>query len=304
MNCAGLVEGKQHHHLDHIAPLCALEEIPLILTDDELFDLAQKYYPDLEALYFPPHQAPDALVSAYDTIIVSTPRVLFDQIYYLSQALHGKQVRTIWCPHGNSDKGKSVPFFEALADEELLLTYGPKMERFIREKGITVPFHQIGNYRYAYYQKHRDFYDQLLPPKTEKTILYAPTWQDAESLSSFPHVWKELLTPPEGVELLIKLHPNLYEQYPDEIAELRKHHKLIENFPPIYPLLARTDLLIGDHSSINDDFLVFNCPIFQWKPGSPSLFGEGSIPDRNVDDVFAPYSSLTVNLSNRKPHTR
>jgi CDP-glycerol glycerophosphotransferase (TagB/SpsB family) len=167
------------------------------------------------------------------------------------------------------------------------------MERFIREKGVTVPFHRIGNYRYAYYQKHRTFYDHLLPPKTRKTFLYAPTWQDAEALSSFPYVWEELLNPPEGIELLVKLHPNLYEQFPDEIVELRKHLKLIENFPPIYPLLARTDLLIGDHSSINDDFLIFNSPTFQWKPDSPSLFGEGSISNRDIDDIFAPYSPLS-----------
>lgn len=292
MKIAGLIEGQNLHYLDHLAPLCSLEQIPLILTDKHTYNLAKKFYPDLEALYLPFPLKAEKLITSFDTLIISTPRVLFDQVYYFTQAFQRKKIRTIWCPHGSSDKGSSSPFFEALAEEELLLTYGPKMERFIREKGIALPFHRIGNYRFAYYKKHRYFYSSLLPPKLKKTIFYAPTWQGAESLSSFPHVWRELFSPPENVEMIIKLHPNLYKQYPKQIAQLRKHHQLLENFPPIYPLLERTDLLIGDHSSINDDFLIFDRPIFQWTPESDSLFSEGAHSKKDVHDIFDEYTPL------------
>jgi len=291
MRAAGLIYGRQLHHLDHLAPLCALEELPLILTDETLCNLAKKFYPDLNVLHLSEREAPEKLVYHFDTIIYCTPRVLFDQVFYFAQALQNKRIRTIWCPHGNSDKGRDSPLMEALYEEELLLTYGPHIENFIREKGITAPFHRIGNYRLAYYEKHRSFYDALLPPNEKKTILYAPTWQDGENNSSFPHVWKQLLHPPEEIELMIKLHPHLYHQFPKEIEELKKEHTLIEDFPPIYPLLAKTDVLVGDRSSINYDFLVFKRPLYLIEDLEKGIFQGGVIPSTPIEEVFSPYQS-------------
>lgn len=292
MHAAGLIYGRELHHLDHLAPLCAIEGIPLILTDRILCQLAEKFYPDLDVLQFSAHEAPEKLVQNFDTIVYSTPRVLFDQVFYLAQALQNKRIKTIWCPHGNSDKGRHSPLMEALHEEELLLTYGPRIESFIREKRVSAPFHRIGNYRLAYYEKYRNFYDTLLPPKEKKTYLYAPTWQDGEKSSSFPHVWKQLLHPPEDIELLIKLHPHLYEQYPKEIEELKDHHTLIEDFPPIYPLLAKTDVLIGDRSSINYDFLVFGRPLYEIDDPEEDLFQDGKTCSTPVEEVFSPYQPL------------
>jgi len=292
MATAGLIYGREPHHLDHLAPLCALENIPLILTDETLCHLAKKFYPDLEILHWSCQEAPEKLVQVFDTIIYSTPRVLFDQVFYLTQAMHGKRVKTIWCPHGNSNKGRSSPLMEALSDEELILTYGPRIESFIREKGVKAPFHRIGNYRLAYYEKHRDFYDSLLPPKKRTTILYAPTWQDGEENSSFPHVWKQLLNPPEDTDLMIKLHPHLYQQFPEEIAELKSQVKLIEDFPPIYPILSQADRLIGDSSSINYDFLAFERPLIEWRDGMGNLFEIYPKKTTSYEEVFSPYRPL------------
>jgi len=265
MSHAGLIYGPEFHHLDHLAPLCALLRIPLILTEDALACQAKEFYPDLEILHWSPHETPDRAATNFSTIYYSTPRILFDQVFYLAQALQGKKIQTIWCPHGNSDKGRNSPFMEALAGEELLLTYGPRMEAFLKEKKIDVPVLRIGNYRLAYYEKHKAFYDNLLakklPPKSGKMLLYAPTWQDEEKNSSFIDLLPHLLEIPEEFFFLAKLHPNLYQQYPEEIAKLKKTIFVLEDFPPIYPLLARTDLYIGDMSSIGYDFLAFKRPM-------------------------------------------
>lgn len=264
MKKAGLIYGPEFHHLDHLAPLCAQLKMPLILTDEELGRQAARFYPDLQILLWEPLEAPQRLVSQFDTIYYSTPRVLFDQIFFFAQVIQNKRIRTIWCPHGNSDKGRSSPFMEALSGEEELLTYGPRIEAFLREKGVDAPMTRIGNYRLAYYQQHREFYQNLLPPKKKQTILYAPTWQDQEKNSSFPSFWPYLLGPPEEFTLLVKLHPNLYRQFPEEIAKL-KGVNLIEDFPPVYPLLDQVDLYIGDMSSIGYDFLAFKRPMILLK---------------------------------------
>ena len=182
---AGLIFGRELHHLDHLAPLCATYSIPLILTDEEMVDLAKNFYLDLEILYFDTHRAPEKLVANFDTIVYTTPRPLFDEIFYFAQAMHNKRVRTIWCPHGNSDKGRNSSFMEALQEEEILLTYGPRMDEFLEEKLVMGTKIRVGNYRFAYYKKHKVFYNNLIEEKKGTTILYAPTWQDSESNSSF-----------------------------------------------------------------------------------------------------------------------
>ncbi|MBS0628642.1 MAG: CDP-glycerol glycerophosphotransferase family protein [Verrucomicrobia bacterium] len=281
MNKAGLIYGPEFHHLDHLAPLCAQMGIPLILTDEQIADQAGTFYPDLKVLLWDPLEAPQRLVSQFDTVYYSTPRVLFDQVFFFAQAIHNKRIKTIWCPHGNSDKGRSSPFMEALIHEEQLLTYGPRIEAFLKEKGINVPMHRVGNYRLAYYQKHKEFYQKLLPPKTKPTILYAPTWQDLEKNSSFPSFWPYLRQAPAEFRLIVKLHPNLHQQYPEEISQL----EILENFPPIYPILDQADIYIGDLSSIGYDFLAFNRPMILLKESELCKAGV-YVPPEKYDQVF------------------
>ena len=40
-------------HLDHLAPLCALLEIPLIVTQEMHFELTRRFYPMVEVRYIP-----------------------------------------------------------------------------------------------------------------------------------------------------------------------------------------------------------------------------------------------------------
>lgn len=268
MSIGGLIYGPEFHYLDHLAPLCALLGIPLIVTEDAIALQAEKFYPDLQILHWPELETPEKLVFHFTTIFTCTPRPLFDEVFFFAQALQNKKVKTIWCPHGNSDKGRTTPFMESLGQEESLLTYGKRMEDFLQEKGVFGKTIRIGNYRLAYYEKHKLFYERLLQeiiPPGKKVLLYAPTWQDRENNSSFPTLWPFLLQGvPSGFSLIVKLHPHLYLQYPDQIEELKReaaHLHILENFPPIYPILAHTDLYMGDISSIGYDFLAFKRPL-------------------------------------------
>lgn len=281
MPTAGLIYGPEFHHLDHLAPLCSLLAIPLILSDDALAFQAKKFYPDLDVLQC---ESPDQIVQNFDTLIYSTPRVLFEEVFFFAQEMQNKRIRTIWCPHGNSDKGRHSPFMEALKEEELILTYGPRIEEFLKEKGVDVPTQRVGNYRLAYFEKHKSFYEKLLPKK-QNAILYAPTWQDQEKNSSFPDLWPHLLKAPEN--FFVKLHPNLYLQYPDEIGRLKSEGtQFIEDFPPIYPLLAQMDLYVGDLSSIGYDFLSFHRPMVLLKESELAKAGR-YVPKGEYENLFA-----------------
>lgn len=276
---AGLIYGKEAHHLDHIAPLCSLLGIPLVVTEDELALAAKKFYPKTEVLTADYLTVSEFLVTHFDTIFYSIPRDLFDEIFFFAQKLLQKKVHTIWCPHGNSDKGNSIFFMEALRKEESALVYGKQMIEFLQRKKVFDQLKNhviVGNYRYHFYIDHRDFYDQLIErelshflPKVKRTILYAPTWQDYERSGSFFDAMPSLADNiPSDVNLLIKLHPNLLQQHDQMIEEVincyRSHPHIffITDFSPIYPLLNIADIYIGDMSSIGYDFLAFDRPMF------------------------------------------
>lgn len=269
---AGLIYGPDIHYLDHLAPLCALMGIPLIVTDDKVATLAKTYYPDLQVIQWEPFEAQAKLVSEFDQIICCTPRLLFDQVFYFAQAMQRKRVRTLWCPHGNSDKGRKSSFMEGLKDEEVLLTYGKRMNRFLEEKGVSGEKVCVGNYRLFYFEKHSDFYSKFIA-KRGTTLLYAPTWQDGEKNSSFPDLWEQILRVPTHWNLIVKLHPHLYSQFPQEIERMKRqapaHVQILEDFPPIYPLLDKVDLYIGELSSIGYDFLPFNRPMLLLNADNP-----------------------------------
>lgn len=287
----GLVYGSQEHHLDHIATLCAVLDIPLVVTDEEIERQAKLYYPQLIVFFFPYLTAHNQIVQNYDVIITAMPTDMFDSLFFLAKKLTKKNPITVWCPHGNSDKGHDSFFMSALNKEKILLVYGKKMWDFLKNKEALGPeahVISIGNYRYEFYQKHRTFYQKLLHTEVASklqsnipTYLYAPTWEDHEKASSFHLAIPYLLeTLPQGLNLIVKFHPNTLLEESSAIKKLFWKYEtapnvlFLEHFPMIYPLLDFVSLYIGDTSSIGYDFLSFNKPMFflnvlEKKPSRP-----------------------------------
>lgn len=280
---AGLIYGPEPHHLDHMAPLCAILEIPLVVTEESLLKQAQEAYPFVNTLYLDYLELPFFMIESYQVVFYCFPRILFNELFFLAQTLSKKKIYTVWCPHGNSDKGNIKPYVEALAQEELLLVYGQQMIDFFTRHTLTKPYITIGNFRYQFYKQHKIWYDAYIAQKIplldqKKTILYAPTWQDSEKSCSFFSAIAPLIEQkPAKYTLLIKPHPNLTQQNPFFVEEIQEKCKnipdvhFIADITPIYPLLNRCDLYIGDMSSIGYDFLHLNRPMFflQNKPSNP-----------------------------------
>ena len=131
-----------------------------------------------------------------------------------------------------------------------------------------------GNYRYRYFKQHRDFYDQVIEKeirfaKKQPTILYAPTWLDLEESTTFFDAHEAILGKlPSEYNLIVKLHPRLElddtAQYYHIVGkyESRPNILFLKDFPLVYPLLAHSDIYLGDTSSVGYDFLPFNRPMF------------------------------------------
>ncbi|MEI8301300.1 MAG: CDP-glycerol glycerophosphotransferase family protein [Chlamydiota bacterium] len=313
--CCGLIYGNQPHHLDHLATLCACFDIPLILTDQELEQQAKHYYPQLVIFCFSSLEAPQKILQNYDIILTTMPYDLFDSCFFLAKKLINKSPMTIWCPHGNSDKGHSIFFMEALNKEKAVFVYGEKMLDFLKEKNAlqaNCSITAIGNYRYEFYQTHQGFYNKLTKQeilskftKNQSTYLYAPTWNDYEKTSSFhlacPHLLETL---PDNINLIVKLHPNTLLAEDMHVKKLIWKYEsapnivFLEHFPLIYPLLDVVDLYIGDTSSIGYDFLTFNKPLFFLNIQDPIpnhyLYQCGNILQK--EDFPAIYSKIQEHL--------
>lgn len=267
-------------HLDHLAPLCALMQMPLIVTDDTTYQLARIFYPQVETLLKYPDELTLDYLASFD-MLFQCGKFWAADLLPLMQFLYHKQPRIVFCPHGNSDKGQTQTTHVA---QDIALIYGDHMRSQLAQTEARAKI-AMGNLRYPFYLKHQAFYDDLTQEHVfsrftsqKETILYAPTWQDRENTSSFFDSCEQLIAElSPRYNLIIKLHPLLEEQAPaltTHIGLTYENHPsvlFLAAFPPIYPLLNQVACYIGDYSSIGYDFLAFDKPLFFLNPSRQSL---------------------------------
>lgn len=301
--------------IDHITPLASLLNIPLIVSDEKNAILTHHYYPEVKVRFWPDLEFRlKEVVEEFD--------VLFDCDYWaynqknIFQLHTKKQMRLIFCPHGQSDKGYNSSFLAPYAYQETVLLYGNLMKEMLIDLLLwdTIPNHAfIGNFRYRYYLKNRE---RLLKTThaeifsrmniSNPTLLFAPTWNDYEGSGTFFEFAERLLNElPSDWNLVIKVHPDLAYHDPalfyrlSFIEEKRPNFMFVDNFPLIYPILELIDVYLGDYSSIGYDFLVFQKPMFFLeKPHlrNAKLHGCGIV----LDPTENFYKSIERHLS--KPH--
>lgn len=242
-------------HLDHLAPLCYLLEIPLVVTEREHLTLGKKFYPMVDFQYISLSELSlDHIAKHYDTIL-TCGKFWALELKPLMQMLFNKDIRFVFSPHGYSDK------------EELL---GKPVAQ-----DIDLRYDEMGNIRHWFYRKHKEHFDALAEDffKTDKkTVLYAPTWETtATSTSFFESTGKIISELSQSYHLLIKLHPLLEENDPASFHRILGQYEntatFILDFPPVYPLLEKTDIYLGDFSSVGYDFLAYDRPMFFLKSG-------------------------------------
>lgn len=316
MNTFSGFDKPEPHHSDHLVPFCELLDIPLIVTDMSHLQWIEDHYPGVRVQY---EDADDLTIeywmANYD-LLFRTYVWDMHSVWKGAASLeekYGRQLRTVHCPHGLSDK---VYWYERMRHEDALLIYGDLMEEMIREQGIDrtiTSYLKVGNPRWDYYQRHKAFFDKKVEEEVfshfdqeRTTILYAPTWYDSLKVSSFfkgiDWVVKAL---PEGVNLLVKLHPRLEDsEHLETYKIMAEYHDrgdiyFLADYPYVLPLLDRCELYIGDYSSIGYDFLAFNRPMvflnqMEFSPGSDrrTLLFQCGIPL-----VPADYPNLSTVLS-------
>ncbi len=271
---------SQPPFIDHLAPIASMMDIPLFFVEEQSYELGKRYYPnvrcELEDISL---LSLEHLVENYDVSFMAEPwnRDKIQKEFSVLEKRYQKKWKNVFCPHGFSDKG--FYFDLCYKDAELYLVYGDNMIDLLKERGIWERIKSYiitGNNRYSYYKQNAAFYEDVFEKEIQSQfdmkrpmILYAPTWSDLELAGSLEdacgYIYDGL---PSDYNLLVKIHPRFELDDPVgyySILSQYKHKKNVHflgNFPPIFPLLAHTDLFIGDTSSIGYDFLAFDKPMF------------------------------------------
>jgi hypothetical protein len=299
MRLCALNTSSETLFLDHISPLASHFKAPLIATDERNVSLTRKYYPDVELRYWPDLEFRlGELAREFDALVECN--FWAPHLKHLFRTLYQKEMKLITCPHGQSDKGYGAPTLTPYATQEMALFYGDLLKEMLFELGIAVPDSiSIGNFRYDYYERQKGFLADLADREVfsrfsarQPTLFYAPTWRDLDESTSFFDWGKRVASDlPNDWNLLIKVHPLLSKKDPVLYHRLHLLEKgnfiVVDEFPPIYPLLDRVDAYLGDYSSVGYDFLTFRKPMFFFqKPHlrRARLHQCGSIidPERNI----------------------
>lgn len=282
-------QAVDNRFLDHLAPICAIMDMTLIVSEEKKLELIKHYYPQIEAKYCAYSDfSSDFLARNYDLFFHSV--VNRDDVIDFFAKLYDKKATFVYCPHGNSDKPLPV------IKQDIVLAYGDQMKKKLKHKRVIT----IGNYRYLFYKQHKSFYDEIvekevfsrLNPKN-KTIIYAPTWND-DSFFTFAEEMANL----KYYNLIVKLHPLLEELCPSRFFralsffENKENIVILNDYPLVYPILARSDIYIGDSSSIGYDFLTFQRPIFFFY-ASRSMRSVGAVlPKKDIYHFIREKSSI------------
>lgn len=260
----GLICEEDFHYIDHLAPLCSLLQIPLLVTNQEVECLVKRWYPEVVVYLVELASLAEILQKEVSTIYYCFTSGYLDLYLGISQLIHPKAFQRIWVPHGYSEKNN----YEGFQQEKEILIYGTQMRQRL-EKYPSMKKHWIRNYRLTYFCNHLFFYREALKKQFASldsrvpTLLYAPTWEDRENSSSFPECENLFSLFPKEMNLIVKFHPNTYRKKWVEIERLKARFEsqnlyFLQDFPPIYPLLEKIDGYIGDPaSSVGYDMLFF-----------------------------------------------
>ena len=273
-----LAPGDSVNHLDHLSPIAYLMNVPMLIDEEFLIDTMQRYYPQVETVYVDHHaKILETIANNFDFLFVSCSNYRAD-LSPLFEIIFRKNIHFWYCPHGNSDK-----MYKQFENQEFVFIYGNQMKERLNKAGYYHTYDGIvrtGNYRLYFYRKYQEFYDRLVEKdifsklsKKNRTILYAPTWIDQEKNSSYFDITHSMIDQlPDNYNLIIKIHPWMVHQKAGYIAHIeeccndRPNLSVLPLYPLIYPILKRTDIYLGDFSSVGYDFLYYNRPMFFFEP--------------------------------------
>lgn len=192
------------------------------------------------------------------------------------------EIPTFFVSHGFSDKDYYCPFRkEVMNDFNYILSYGPIFTDYLENHvGVKTNIIKYGLPRLVDLNKKIQEEEQKISIKNtilqkynlkEKTIiLYAPTW--FTYFTSVKDIGEKIIKNIDKNKyvILFRPHPLTPEEYLEKFIALYDENFILVANEDLIDLILISDILIGDDSSLNYDFLVTKKPIiYTWSKRYP-----------------------------------
>ncbi len=238
----------------------------VLTTGRDSIKILQQEYPDVAAEYHP------TLLALHHRLSELHPEAIIQPDYTKDFLNVGFDTAHVQVFHGTSDK--TYNYSSQVRKYDFLLLPGARTYKIMQAAGLLTE----GKYAVVGYPKadrvfkgefNRDLaVGSLGLDPGRPTVLYAPTWQDAKFNTSLPRYGREVLSQvPEAYNLIVKLHPNT-KRYDlknylmvKRISENNPRIKLLDFHHDVMPIMAASDLLIADISTVSHEFLCFDRPL-------------------------------------------
>lgn len=315
---------KSYQFIPYIKKL--LYDLPgtVYAHSEEIIEFLKKDYPRLKCRYFKlfDHNTYIRMVDewgeSFDVVIFFDYFNDLDMMMDIRLATKLSDTKLIQVFHGTSDKNYIINEEASLYD--LIIVPGKRdFDRLNDKKNVKM----VGSFKLDKYFNNEINRDELRKRfqlhNNQKVILYAPTWEDIRfslSHSSFKWLMPELIDKKiKKFTLVIKPHPILFTANPRVVkyihSKLSNKENIIflseDQFVDTLDLMAISDILITDISSVSSEFLAFNKPIIFYdhpciknNEEEKWIWQCGDVVD-NVDDLF---KAIETNMKNPRRHEK
>lgn len=244
-------------------------------------------------------EADDLLLSTIDDVREFSPDVVYAPGNYIPHFIPGVKVHVF---HGMSapQYGKKG-HFRIRGFFDLYCTHGPRDTEQFNSLQLKYPHFRVVE---TGWPKLDPLFDSVKgATKVEgnggmKTILFAPTFSPSLSSASdlFP-VFQKIAD--EGLyRLVFKFHPKMSKSVCDLYSGLISSYvRMCGSHEDIFPLMANSDLMISDNSSVVLEYLFLKKPLITYRNLSPESFfnnvdSPGLLIDR-IHDVLNEHQSVS-----------
>jgi hypothetical protein len=276
MSSMGLIYGSRFEDIDHLAPLMEILGIPLFVTDEEIRKIIEIFYPAVNVQLQIPNDLGKKLLATGNTVISCMPTVTIRRLLGLEEMMAKRQLHTIFLPHGYSPQ-----IDKTILAEKNVLVLGKKMIDLFYSLSQVMNFEtlvSVGNYRYLYYQKNKEFMQQRLESWynncAHHRAVFFPT--DFEEPEHIVFLRENLIA---NWDLFVVHHPI---NATDPIIKVLKESEKLTT-PYIYPYLGQGALFVVEESNVVYDALFFETPTFFFKD-HPELDTLGIKFDKNMEE--------------------
>lgn len=273
-------------YLDVLAPLSALLNIPLLVTESPTSHHIESFYPSVNCHIIPRDHICNETLKQHNVIISCHPTYQMNELFSVSSTIQKNNPLFIWFP---SQQKEEYASYEHLDQEQIILVWGEALLQNLQTHGVSLSIFRTlmtGDIKHTYAQKMKKFYQNLLDKtlfsflsKEHPSYLLAPVfYQNKEKKSLLKTVTDLIENAPSTINLIVKINPldqihekKIIEKIKEKTKSLINVFSIID-YPVIPALFNIIEGMFTNNVSYAYHFCIYDKPLYFLDVPPPPLF--------------------------------